>query len=242
MVILGYLALAFKIWMVFDAVRRKVHLMWFFVLMVPFGDWVYFFAIKVRDFNVRPATAPEEDAPPDLDALRERAEDSPSFANRVELAWGLMETENHLEAASYFEQALKSHRDDKDALHGLGLARLRQGNYAGAVEALSQLVDRNLAHADYEPALDLAQALFAAGQREDAFQLMDTVIVKSERIDHQVVLAKLQMSATMQEAAAVTLRKSLESFEAQPDFMRRRNGASATEARRLLRTLENDSS
>ena len=60
MVILGYLALAFKIWMVFDALRRKVHLLWFFVLMVPFGDWVYFFAVKVRDFNVRPATAPEE--------------------------------------------------------------------------------------------------------------------------------------------------------------------------------------
>ena len=124
----------------------------------------------------------------------------------------------------------------------MGLAKLRQGDYAGAVEALSQLVDRNLAHANYEPALDLAEALFAAGQRQDAFQLMDTVIVKSARIDHQVVLAKLQMSATMKEAAAATLRRSLESFEAQPDFIRRRNGASATEARRLLRTLENDSS
>ena len=54
MLVLVYIALALKLWMLLDAMRRRVHVLWYIVLTVPFGEVIYFFTIKMRDFNVRP--------------------------------------------------------------------------------------------------------------------------------------------------------------------------------------------
>ena len=53
MLLLGYALVAFKLWMVVDAIRRRVHYLWYVVLLVPLGDVVYFFAVKLRDFGAR---------------------------------------------------------------------------------------------------------------------------------------------------------------------------------------------
>jgi hypothetical protein len=48
------LFLAFKIWMIIDAVRRQVPYYWFLiVIFVPFGDFVYFAMVKMKDMGAR---------------------------------------------------------------------------------------------------------------------------------------------------------------------------------------------
>jgi hypothetical protein len=241
-VILGYLAIAFKIWMIIDALRRRVGLVWFAVVMVPFGEWLYFIAVKLRDFNVRPAPPPEQSAALDLERLRAEAEESPSFHNRTRLAWALLGQGEAEEARALFERALSSHPADSEGLYGLGLCQLELGDHAAAADILSGLVEHSMGYEDYHAALALCEALFALGRRDEAFGLLRGVIRSSHRIEHQVALAKYELRAEQPDQAQNTLRKALDEFEGLPDYLRRRNGAFATEARRLLRGLDEQNS
>src|SRR5262245_16407037 len=132
------IAAAFKAWMLFDALRRRAPALWYVVLVVPFGDIVYFFAVKLRDFNVREAPpVPEPDASVaqvSLAALEQEVELSPSFHNRVRAGWALLEHGEPERAEPYFEAALRTHPNDKEGLYGLGLSRFERGDHAGAIE------------------------------------------------------------------------------------------------------------
>lgn len=242
--LLGYLALGFKLWMVVDAMRRRVTLLWWFILMLPFGDWIYFFGVKLRDFNVRPGELPrtDPDTEPTLEDLRRTEAESPSFHHRYRLACALAAAGLHAEASGYFEKCLRTHPQDGDARYGLGLARLDAGDRAGGIEALSTLVERSMGYDDYRAATRLAEALFEDGRRDEAFALFDEIARQGRKLEHQVALARYQMRADLRADARTTLERALASFEAQPDDVRPRSGAVATEARRLLRTLDQEPS
>ena len=232
------LAVVFKLWMIFDATRRRVHALWYFVLIIPFGDLVYFFAVKLHDFNMRESVPPPPPKPALLVQLEREAEQSPSFRNRVRLGWALLEDHQPERAAECFERALGSHASDKEALFGLGLCRLEQNDFEAAIAALSGLVERSLAYEDYDAALALAEGLFRAGRRQEAFDLLQSVIRDGHKLEHQLLLARYHLRGKDTVEARATLRGALCEFEAQPDPERHRNGAIATEARRLLRSLE----
>jgi hypothetical protein len=234
--VLGYVALAFKLWMLFDALRRRVHALWYFVVMLPAGDFVYFFAVKLRDYRVRPHAEPVQKREP-LVELEQEAADSPSFHNRVRLAWALYEEQQLERAQAAFELALSSHPKDNDARYGLGLCAFERGQYTEATHELSQLVERSFAFDDHAAALLLSDALFRNGQADEACALMDEVVRSTRRIEHRVAHAKLLLRATRRDQARAVLESALREFEEQPDHMRRREGAVATEARRMLRTL-----
>jgi hypothetical protein len=239
-VLLGYIALAFKAWMLIDALRRGVHALWYLVVMLPAGDVVYFFAVKLRDFNVRPAPpAPEQSATkaPTLEQLEAAAADAPSFHNRVQLGWALYEARQPARARECFELALRSHPRDKDARYGLGRCLLEQGKLTEAADALTPLVERSFSHDDYRAAEALAEALHRSEQNAEACAVLEAIVKATRRIDHRIAHAKLLIRCEERDEAARVLGDALSEFEAQPEHVRRRQGASATEARRLLRTL-----
>jgi hypothetical protein len=239
-VVLVYLALALKLWMFLDAMRRRVHVFWYVVITVPFGEVIYFVTVKLRDFNVRPLSPAEVDATPQrppLAALEREAELSPSFTNRVRAGWALLDEREPARAQVYFELALRTHGRDKEALHGLGLCQLERGDAACAVETLSGLIDRGLGYENYGAALALAEALFRTARLDELFELLAAMIRESRRLEHRLTLARYQLRATRRSEARDTLQSALAEFESQPEIERHRNGAVATEARRLLRTL-----
>jgi hypothetical protein len=239
-VLLGYIALAFKIWMLVDALRRGVHALWYLVVMLPAGDVVYFFAVKLRDFNVRPAPpAPEQSAikAPSIEQLEAEVASSPSFHNRVQLGWALYEARQPARARECFELALRSHPRDSDARYGLGLCLLEQGKLTEAADALTPLVERSFAHDDYRAAEALAEALHRSEQNAEACAVLEAVVKATRRIEHRIAHAKLLIRCEERDEAARVLGNAISEFEAQPEHVRRREGASATEARRLLRTL-----
>jgi hypothetical protein len=237
-VVLAYMAVVFKLWMIFDATRRRVHGLWYLALILPLGDLVYFFAVKLRDFNARSSVAPGAPVPPPALAAEREAEQSPSFRNRVRAGWALLDAGLPERGRSYFEQALGTHASDKEARFGLGLCLLEQGQAAAAVETLTSLVERSLPYQDYDAALALAEALFRADCAPGALELLQSVIRESRRLEHRLLLARYQLRADERAAALTTLRGALSTFESQAEPERRRDGAVATEARRLLRTLE----
>lgn len=42
---------ALSIWMCVDAYQRGMPGWWFVIILVPFGEWIYFFLFKVQDFQ-----------------------------------------------------------------------------------------------------------------------------------------------------------------------------------------------
>ena len=39
---------AFSIWMLVDAIQRRAPYYWYFIIAMPFGEWIYFFMVKIK--------------------------------------------------------------------------------------------------------------------------------------------------------------------------------------------------
>ena len=42
---------AFSIWMLIDASKRGARHWWIIIILVPFGEFIYFFMVKIKDFK-----------------------------------------------------------------------------------------------------------------------------------------------------------------------------------------------
>jgi thioredoxin-like negative regulator of GroEL len=201
---------------------------------------VYFFAVKLRDFNVHPTAASQSprQAQPALPELEQACAESPSFHNRTRLAWALIDAGEPARAAELFERALSTHASDKHAQLGLGYALLDAGKPEQAIGVLGGLVERSFGYAEYSAAQALLEAFERTGQDERAVELSELIARDSQRTGHQLLLARQYARVQRRVDAIAVLRSALREFEALPDYERRRNGASATEARKLLDILE----
>jgi hypothetical protein len=177
-------------------------------------------------------------AEPPLEELLAEVERSPSFHNRMRAGWALLRSQQPARAQRYFEQALATHRGDKQALYGLGLSQLERGATQDAASTLSRLVERSFAYEDYEAALALAEAHVRMEQNELAAELLVQVASESGRFEHRLALARHHVRLAQRTEAQDVLRAALREFDRLPSFLRQRNGAAATEARRLLRMLQ----
>ena len=45
------LSYAFSAWMVVDAFKRGAQSWWIVIIFVPFGEFIYFFVVKIKDFQ-----------------------------------------------------------------------------------------------------------------------------------------------------------------------------------------------
>jgi hypothetical protein len=206
--VLGYVAAALMLWMVLLVLRRPA------------------------------PELPAAPAPPSLEQLQAEVDLSPSYANRVRIGWALLHAQQPARAQAYFEQALATHTADKQALYGLGISQLEQQRADVAVKTLSRLVERSFAYEDYDAALALVDAHVRAEQEPQAAELLAQVASESRRLEHAVALARHHARFARRTEAQEVLRAALQLFDDQPAARRQREGAAATEARRLLRTLD----
>lgn len=206
--------------------------------LVVFVGLLLLAILRRREPEPELAEAPPAPPGPTLEQLSAAVEQSPSYDNRVRMGWALLHAQQPERAQGYFEQALATHRKDKQALYGLGISQLECGAATTAIETLSRLIERGFAYEDYEAALALAEAHARAGDNDQAAELLSQVADESGRFEHQLALARHHVRLAQHTEAQDVLRSALRQFDTQPAVVRQRNGAAATEARRLLRTLE----
>jgi hypothetical protein len=236
--ILYYLQTAFMVWMLVDAFQRRAQYYWYIVLFVPFGAWVYFFLVKIHDFDLRwLKQLLNFDRPPSVDKLRYETRETPSYANKMRLATALHDAGEFAEAAEIFEAALATHKDEPEALHGLGRCRLELGEPEAAIEVLSRLCDKARAYRDYAGCLDLAEALAKAGRDEESVEVLEGVVKSSPRMQHHVALAHRLAELGNVERARESIEKALEEHEHAPAFVKRRDKAFARQAAELLKSI-----
>lgn len=233
---LYYAALAFKIWMAVDCVRRGAEGYWIWVvLLLPFGDWVYFFAVKVHDFRGRFSF---DERPKSLDELRRRYQTTPSELNRLSYAEALARSGDHAEAATHFAEIVQRNPAALQARLGLARALRERGEHAGAAEHYHELLERNPRYDDYRAALEYAELCWESNRREEALELLEELARASGRLNHRMALAHYTNLDGSRERAVQILRHALEQHDDSPQFVRRRDRQLSGEARRMLKELE----
>lgn len=235
-----YLAIAFHVWMIVDAVRRRAQFYWFLIIVfLPFGSLVYFFMVKLRDVRGTPALTPKPQAPAraSLPELRQLALEIPSFHNRINLADALEEQEMYVEAEPLYRQILAREPENKPALHGLARCLLGLGRPAEACEKLAELMNQDSGFRDYSAALDYAEALWQSNQGQDAVDLLRGLVRVSSRVNHRVALAHYLSLHSGPEAARAELEAALREYQDLPAFAQKRDRKWADRAQKMLREL-----
>lgn len=237
--------------MIVDAIRRRVEPFWYVILLFPAGALIYFFFVKLKITELLPI-APEQTLPTQraedaqeptttiIERFREEVQQSPSYTNRVKLAKALFANKQFEEAAGFFTLARKTHPREREAIYGLGLCQLELNRNKEAIETLSDLLDLNLEYDDYKAAQILVQTLWYEGQREEAFLLLDEIKERSPELRHRIVIAHYLIKDGLKERAIEVLEEALSRFNRASEYIRKREGRWATEARGLLRNLKHE--
>ncbi|MEP7048785.1 MAG: tetratricopeptide repeat protein [Pseudomonadota bacterium] len=232
---------AFFIWMLVDAILRRAPFYWYLILLLlgPLGAFLYFVTVKLPDMNGRRTAAPSTSSvrSPSLDDLGEQARQVPSEQNKLIYADALAGAQRFSEAAGRYRDVLRLSSDSKEALHGLARASLSLGRPQDAIEELAHLMELDPAYRDYSAALDYAEALWQAGQHEDAIGLLTGLVSVSKRINHRMALAHYLKEQGDSATARSELDQALREFASSPDFVQRRDQRWAERARKLLAEL-----
>jgi hypothetical protein len=208
--------IAFNVWMVVDAIRRRAASHWYFIIFFfPVGALLYFFIIKLRD--IRPDAEPnaEEKVQPNS---------SPSLRSVVpvekpDLAYAdhLEENENYTDALAIYRRALETDASNKQVLHGLGRCLVGLGRAQESLVHFERLLELDREYRNFSAALDYADALWEAGQRTDTLELLERLAELTKRINHRLAWSHYLAESGQTERARQELTRALEAAAQGPD-------------------------
>ncbi|MGC4070586.1 MAG: tetratricopeptide repeat protein [Polyangiaceae bacterium] len=220
--VIFYLAAAFKLWMLVDAMRRRVDNYWYFIIaFIPLGDWAYFIVNKFPELRKRLGGL-RFYRPNSLEALTYAVKTTPSAENRLRLAEGLYDAGLRTEAFEHFEAVLKTYPGDFRALYGAAMTLKALGRLEAALERFEQLLERNPAHDDYVSTLELADTLRQLSRNEEARAELERLVRQSPRVKHYLALAEHLVDMGCIDDARSFLEIALREYESAPDFIKRR--------------------
>lgn len=221
--------------MLVDAIRRREPYYWLMIIfIIPFGSVIYFFMVKIKDYDLERATGRLQ-KPPSVARLRDDYQRTPSLDRLVSLAEGLTAKGESVEAVNLFREVLESEPDNPDALFGTGQAYVNLERYPEAIEVLSALVESNRGYRDYGAWPFLAFALYESGQKEECLSTLRRLYEGNPRLGHAILLAHYLIRAGAKGEARDLLTTSIDDHRIAPRFVRRGSFRSALEAKRMLK-------
>jgi hypothetical protein len=231
----------FSLWMFVDAAQRRASRYWLPVIWLPFGPFVYFFAVKIHDREFRELRKPFEalfKPKVTLEQLRYRVSETPSFANKLALAQGMYDAQLHTEAVRVFDEMLAHDDESKDALYGRALCQIELKEYAGAIVALRQLIEIKPSYHEYDGWARLAHALAQSDQSDEALTVLEELVRKAPRVPHRVLYARYLGIHERYEEARQQLELALQAHKHAPGFQKRQDAAAARAGRTMLGQLQ----
>jgi hypothetical protein len=230
----------FMLWMLIDAIRRRADYYWYLVMFVPFGEWAYFFMVKIHDFRRRDGVGPFRifaPGKPKLTDLRYAAERTPSLLNKRQLADGLHDAGEFDEAKQLYDEVLRRDNRDKDALYGAAACCSSLAQHQEAIAMLERLVDLDAAYRDREPWIDLAREQRASGDLAAAEATLRRLLTGSTRLPHRLALAEVLVERDATADARELLEHALRDHDHAPAFQRRAERPALKAAQKLHRSL-----
>jgi hypothetical protein len=231
---------AFTFWMLLDVYRRPADSFWFYVILFlqPFGAWVYFLLVKVKDFHQLNLHGwPAFQSRPSLAELRYKAEHLPSLASHLALGERLIERGEHAQAVPHLEAALKPEPEHCQILYNLAVCHTHLGHPELAVPLLQKLIRRDHRWSNYTAWHLLVEAKAKCGDQQGALETCRELVRVSPTLQHQCLLAEHLVAVGQPEEARRLLEDSLQAHHFHPAPIRRRNRRWASEARRLQKRI-----
>ncbi len=225
MPILVALQSAFSLWMLADAYQRRAGTIWYFIVLIPFGEWVYFFKIKIHDPEIQRLTKNLIKKKVSLKQVEYNAEATPSTHNKLLYAQALHDHQKFEEAIEVFTELLSKNAEDKKSLYGLGLCLLKLERYEEATQQLEKLIELDFTYDQHAAAADLARCYWQAGEKEKAIALLERVLQKSQRIAFKSELATYLRETSETERAATVVSEAIMDYQNSPAYIRRSDRA-----------------
>ena len=184
-----WILLVFTIWMLSDAIRRRAGWFWYLVILVaPLGAVIYFVMVKLPSITSVRVLSSSSNDPATLGVPQKRL--TPSFMNtNMDRADQLEEAEQYDEAVPIYQEVLTIDANDLRALHGMARCELGLGHPRVAVALLEQVLNIDREYRNFGAALDYADALWLAGQKQDTLDLLEGLIKATGRVNHRLAYA-----------------------------------------------------
>ena len=224
--------------MLVDAYRRGAEPFWFYIIIfLPgIGSWVYFFAVKVRDFShLRGGFLGPRRA--SLEELRYRVEQTPTLASNLVLGEALLERGLHEEANEPLEAALKLEPDHCQVLYSLAVCRSKLGRLAEAVPLVEKILARDRRWSDYKAWRMLIAVQSELNNGPAALASCRDLVRLAPSLEHHCLLADRLLAETLTDEAGSVLQEALESYRYAPGPIRRRDRRWAVQAQRLQKLV-----
>ena len=240
--ILGALLIGFKAWMLIDAIQRSGarggNNYWFLICWIPFGDWAYFFAVKIHDPEFSRIWRKFFQKRISLDDLRYAYKMSPSALNKLTLAQALHDKGQFEEAVTLSEELLKFEPDNKvyQFLHASCLIGMKKIDEASGV--LETLIEKDFSFRNYEAATTLALLYVEKKEGEKAVQLYRRVVKSSSQLRYQIELARILAEQGNAAEARQIVDDAIQQFKHEPKFIQRRDRRELGVAKKVRKMLE----
>ena len=183
-----WVLLIFSIWMLSDAIRRRAGWFWYIVILAaPLGAVIYFVAVKLTGMSGRSSEAT-------LAGLGSVSASNKKIAltllsSQLDRADQLEAADQYDEAVHIYEEALERDPNCLRALHGMARCELGLGHPRAAVTLLEKIMNADREFGNFGAALDYADALWLAGQRQDTLDLLRGLVGTTGRMNHRLALA-----------------------------------------------------
>ena len=181
-----WISVIFTSWMLFDAIRRRAGWFWYLVAFV--APIIYFVIVKLPSL-ITGRTLPGMVGEPGTLGVQNNRPSSTLLAPNLIRADQLEEIERYDEAMPIYQEALANDPNDLRALHGMARCELGLGHPRVAVALLERVLNVDREHCNYGAALDYADALWLAGQKQDALELLEGLAQTTGRVNHRLAYA-----------------------------------------------------
>ena len=237
----AWVAAAFQLWMLIDAVRREEWLWVVFIVLFPLINAILYFFLVYRS---APALASGSFEIPGL-ADRRRIKELEAQIHHLDKAHHhaalgdvYFRQQKFSKAESCYRAALERDPEDLDTRAHLGEALLRQARPSEALPLLESVCSSNPKHNYGYSQMALAECYAATGQPGMAAVAWQHVADHYSYARARVELAELDLAAGRNAAAIARLKEVIADAAHAPSFEQRHERRWNQRARRLLRNLE----
>ncbi len=236
----GWLIIAFCLWMLVDAFRREEWMWVAFIILFPLLNAVLYFFMVYRAAPSLPSRGfvlPGQGARGRIAELEKQIQLLDKAHHHTELGDVYFEQGKLKEAEACYLRALERDSQDLDTRAHFGQCLLRQGRAADAQTYLAAVCAENPKHEYGESLMALAEAQTALGQGEAAIATWEQVVSQHSHARARVQLAELLAAKGQHQRARELAEEVVTDDKVAPDYQRRQEQPWVARAKKLLKGL-----
>lgn len=237
---LAWVAVAFQLWMLVDAIRRQEWLWVVFIVIFPLLNAVLYFFLVYRTGPALVSARFELPGAVDRRRIKElqaQIHHLDKAHHHSQLGDIYFQQGKFADAEKCYRNALERDAEDADTRAHLGQTLLRLGRAEEALPLLEEVCRQNPKHDYGYTWMALAETYSALGQKDKAVQTWQNVADNYSYARARVELAELHLEAGQPNLAKAKLQEAVADDVHAPAFERRHERFWIRRAKKMLRQL-----